>query len=264
MGHSNCKQPDTVSLLVLLPHACCLPTHAGGSGLLGCASPGPLRGVAGSGSVLDYIPRAEHVRLLEARLAAKEADAQLELNSRVAQVSAAPGAAPWRGAGGRGGCRVHEEGADRLDLCAAGGARVAVEGGGQGAGGGQPHGTCPAAGGRLAPGAPARLLPGARAGGGGQAGRGAGGRALSAEVQGRCELLLSRGLQLHPPIPSLCRAGGRAAAGDGGAGPGADAAQGAPHRMQRAAVLERRGGAGVSAAPLFLLTRPLAAGCRSP
>lgn len=39
------------------------------------------------GSVLDYIPRAEHLRQLEGRLAAKEADMQLELGSRVAQVS---------------------------------------------------------------------------------------------------------------------------------------------------------------------------------
>lgn len=37
--------------------------------------------------MLDYIPRGEHVRLLEARLAAKEGDLQLEMSSRVAQAS---------------------------------------------------------------------------------------------------------------------------------------------------------------------------------
>lgn len=45
----------------------------------------PAGALRPGGSVLDYIPRAEHLRLLEARLAAKESDAQLELNSRVAQ-----------------------------------------------------------------------------------------------------------------------------------------------------------------------------------
>ncbi|PRW58913.1 hypothetical protein C2E21_2665 [Chlorella sorokiniana] len=57
----------------------------GGSGaaVASCASPGPRLG-AGS-SVLDYIPRAEHLRILEGRLAAKEGDMQLELASRVAQ-----------------------------------------------------------------------------------------------------------------------------------------------------------------------------------
>ena len=55
--------------------------HAGGVGLLCPGSPA-LRG-----SVLDYIPRAEHLRQLEGRLAAKEADLQLELGSRVAQAS---------------------------------------------------------------------------------------------------------------------------------------------------------------------------------
>lgn len=55
--------------------------NAGGSSLLGCASPTP----SGRGAVLEYIPRAEHLRILEARLAAKEGDAQLELSGRVAQ-----------------------------------------------------------------------------------------------------------------------------------------------------------------------------------
>jgi hypothetical protein len=59
----------------------CHPHPAGGVGLLCPGSP------ALCGSVLDYIPRAEHLRLLEGRLAAKEADLQLELGSRVAQAS---------------------------------------------------------------------------------------------------------------------------------------------------------------------------------
>eukprot|EP00887_Chlorella_sp_A99_P000610 scaffold5.g610.t1 len=53
---------------------------SGGGGPLPCVAGGPSRG-----SVLDYIPRAEHVRLLEARLAAKDADMQLELGARVHQ-----------------------------------------------------------------------------------------------------------------------------------------------------------------------------------
>lgn len=67
--------------------------------LLGCASPTPSgRG----GAVLEYIPRAEHLRILEARLAAKEGDAQLELSGRVAQVGRRAGQT-WRG-----GCRAVE------------------------------------------------------------------------------------------------------------------------------------------------------------
>lgn len=68
---------------VHLPKLRCLLSHAaGGVGLLCPGSPA-VRG----GSVLDYIPRGEHLRQLEGRLAAKEADLQLELGSRVAQAS---------------------------------------------------------------------------------------------------------------------------------------------------------------------------------
>ena len=69
-------------------------------------SPGATAVLRPGGSMLDYIPRAEHLRLLEMRLAAKDADIQTELNSRVAQVdwwarggehaNAEPaGACPW-------------------------------------------------------------------------------------------------------------------------------------------------------------------------
>jgi hypothetical protein len=69
----------------------CLP--AGGA----AARPGSPAGLRGS--VLDYIPRGEHVRLLEARLAAKEGDMQLEMGSRLAQVCVWGGG---RGGGGAG------------------------------------------------------------------------------------------------------------------------------------------------------------------
>lgn len=72
--------------LRLLPScSACLPAcPAAGAALFAAPSPSLLRN---GGSVLDYIPRAEHLRLLEARLAAKESDMQLQLNSRVAQAS---------------------------------------------------------------------------------------------------------------------------------------------------------------------------------
>lgn len=69
---------------------CPLPTppsfRSGGPGLLiaGCSSPSP-GGTAGRGGVLDYIPRVEHLRILDARLTAKEADAAAQLASRMAQ-----------------------------------------------------------------------------------------------------------------------------------------------------------------------------------
>jgi hypothetical protein len=58
----------------------------GGGG--SCSGGGVVRPAAGRlVGVLDYIPRAEHVRLLEARLAAKEGDLQLEMGTRMAQAS---------------------------------------------------------------------------------------------------------------------------------------------------------------------------------
>lgn len=61
----------------------------GGGG--SCSGGGVVRPRSPAGGrlvgVLDYIPRAEHVRLLEARLAAKEGDLQLEMGTRMAQAS---------------------------------------------------------------------------------------------------------------------------------------------------------------------------------
>lgn len=45
-----------------------------------------MGGAAATATILDYIPRSEHVRVLESRLAAKESDMAVEMNSRVNQV----------------------------------------------------------------------------------------------------------------------------------------------------------------------------------
>lgn len=63
-----------------------------GPGLLAAGCTSPARG-PGGGGVLDYIPRAEHARILDARLAAKEADAAAQLSTRLAQVWLARGGA---------------------------------------------------------------------------------------------------------------------------------------------------------------------------
>lgn len=64
-----------------LPRSLSCPAGAGAIGAAASAA-----AAATGATILDYIPRSEHVRVLESRLAAKESDMAVEMNSRVSQV----------------------------------------------------------------------------------------------------------------------------------------------------------------------------------
>ncbi len=60
--------------------------HGGAGVAMSLRSVSPASSAAATASILNYIPRSEHVRVLESRLAAKESDMTVEMNSRVNQV----------------------------------------------------------------------------------------------------------------------------------------------------------------------------------